>query len=97
MADLPVFNSLWAQETHAPSLKCHDAHLKVRYSLQGLAFPQLANEAGGNPPFWNMVNNKQLDANQFSVWLNPNETALNAGEVVFGGINSNRYTGTLNM
>lgn len=65
--------------------------------LLGLAFPQIANEVGGNPPFWNMVNRGQLNANQFSVWLNPNETALNAGEVVFGGINTARYTGTLNM
>ncbi|KAK9863405.1 hypothetical protein WJX84_001676 [Apatococcus fuscideae] len=65
--------------------------------LLGLAFPQIANEAGGSPPFWNMVNRKLLNNNQFSVWLNPNESALNAGEVVFGGINSNRYTGTLNM
>ena len=65
--------------------------------MQGLAFPQIANEAGGSPPFWNMVNRKLLNNNQFSVWLNPNESALNAGEVVFGGINSNRYTGTLNM
>lgn len=65
--------------------------------MQGLAFPQIANEVGGNPPFWNMVNRGQLNANQFSIWLNPNETALNAGEVVFGGINTARYTGTLNM
>ena len=44
-----------------------------------------------------MVNRKLLDNNQFSVWLNPNETALNAGEVVFGGINQARYSGTLKM
>ncbi|KAK9837822.1 hypothetical protein WJX74_005796 [Apatococcus lobatus] len=93
IGDLTIVNQTFGAALRATS----DFAQSSCDGLLGLAFPQIANEVGGNPPFWNMVNNKQLDVNQFSVWLNPNETALNAGEVVFGGINANRYSGTLNM
>ena len=63
-------------------------------SLQGLAFP--GNSAQGvTPPFFNMVQGGLLDSNIFSVWLNPNLAADNAGELVLGGINTLRYSGTL--
>ncbi|KAK9812485.1 hypothetical protein WJX73_003690 [Symbiochloris irregularis] len=46
-------------------------------------------------PFLNMVNNGSLSKPQFSLWLNPNASALNAGEITFGGVNPSRYTADL--
>ncbi|KAK9801921.1 hypothetical protein WJX73_004272 [Symbiochloris irregularis] len=46
-------------------------------------------------PFATLVGNNLLDKPQFSLWLNPDVSALEAGELVFGGVNPDRYTGQL--
>ncbi|KAK9786398.1 hypothetical protein WJX73_010425 [Symbiochloris irregularis] len=46
-------------------------------------------------PFFSMVIEGLLDKPQFSLWLNPNITDVNAGEVVFGGVNAARHTAPL--
>lgn len=65
--------------------------------LLGLSFPNIAADTsiGGDPLFWNMVNRKLLDRNQFSIWLNPTGSNAVAGEIMFGGINPARYSGKL--
>ncbi|KAK9789592.1 hypothetical protein WJX73_004016 [Symbiochloris irregularis] len=42
-----------------------------------------------------MIRENLLQQPLFSLWLNPDETAVSAGELVFGGINPARYTGQL--
>lgn len=64
--------------------------------MQGLAFEALSSQ-NATPPFFNMLQAHQLDSNEFSVWLNPDLAADNAGEIVFGGVNSARYSGQLAM
>ena len=61
---------------------------------QGLGFP---NNSAQNvtTPFFRMVQEWQLAQNMFSVWLNPDPDADDAGEIVFGGLNPSRFTGTL--
>ena len=61
---------------------------------QGLAFPNIST-AGVVPPFFNMVERGLLQQNLFSLWLNPNQTSVAAGELVFGGINAANFTGAL--
>jgi len=49
------------------------------------------------PPFYHMVNRELIDQNLFSFWLNYNEGSdeSNGGELVFGGIDENHYTGEI--
>jgi hypothetical protein len=65
--------------------------------LQGLAFQGLSKQANVVPPFFNMLQQKLLDAPEFSIWLNKNITQgiFPAGQLLFGGINSSLYTGGL--
>ena len=63
--------------------------------LQGLAFAAIAGIPTGPNPFFNAVQLNVLDAQQFSLYLNPDSTALDAGQLIFGGGNSSLYTGTL--
>ena len=62
---------------------------------QGLGFPQLSNMRT-LPVFFNMIVENLMDAPTFAVYLNPNPSAEPAGEVQFGGMNSARFTGTMN-
>ena len=62
---------------------------------QGLGFPQLSNMRT-LPVFFNMIVSGLMDAPTFAVYLNPNPSAEPAGEVQFGGMNSARFTGTMN-
>ena len=63
--------------------------------LQGLS-PEYNSLNIYRQPFLKMVLNDSLAQPQFSIWLNPNASALNAGEITFGGVNKARYTGELN-
>ena len=61
---------------------------------QGLAFPGISS-LQANGPFFNMIEQGLLDANQFTVSLNGNTSAASAGVIIFGGNDSSLYTGPL--
>ncbi|KAK9861936.1 hypothetical protein WJX84_010636 [Apatococcus fuscideae] len=64
--------------------------------LFGLGFPN--NSAlNSTPPFFNMIQEGKLQQNVFSVWLNPDLAALDAGEITIGGLNHSRFSGNLTM
>ena len=63
-------------------------------TLQGLAFPDISS-IGALNPFFNMVSQNLLDAPMFSIYLNPNSSASDAGTLIFGGSDSSLYTGAL--
>lgn len=78
----------------ASSLTWLEGTEELHLSLQGLAFPALTS-LNTNPPFFNMVSDNLLDAPEFSIWLNPNDTNTPSGELILGGRDSSRYTGDL--
>jgi cathepsin D len=45
------------------------------------------------PPFYNLVNQKTLPKNVFAVWLSKDPNAQTGGELIFGGVDSDHYTG----
>ena len=62
--------------------------------MQGLGFQSIA-LTKQVPPFFNLVNANALNQNAFSLWLNPNQSAEVAGELVFGGVNAKFFQGPL--
>ncbi|XP_008158553.1 pepsin A [Eptesicus fuscus] len=61
--------------------------------ILGLAYPSIAS-SGATPVFDNMWNQGLISQDLFSVYLSPNDQS--GSVVMFGGIDSSYYTGTLN-
>ncbi|XP_045430010.1 pepsin A [Pipistrellus kuhlii] len=61
--------------------------------ILGLAYPSIAS-SGATPVFDNMWNQRLISQDLFSVYLSPN--GQSGSVVMFGGIDSSYYTGTLN-
>ncbi|EPQ11416.1 Pepsin A [Myotis brandtii] len=61
--------------------------------ILGLAYPSIAS-SGATPVFDNMWNQGLVSQDLFSVYLSPNDQS--GSVVIFGGIDSSYYTGTLN-
>ncbi|KAI8828741.1 aspartic peptidase domain-containing protein [Chytriomyces cf. hyalinus JEL632] len=47
------------------------------------------------PPFYGMINQKLIDVPLFSAWLGDNADGGSGGEIMFGGIDTARFTGPL--
>lgn len=61
---------------------------------QGLAQPSLS-MIGMEPVFYNMIKQGRLEEHVFGLWLAPNKGSEPAGELTFGGVNSQRHLGKL--
>lgn len=60
--------------------------------ILGLGFEEIS--AGKVPPVWyNMMEQNLVSEEVFSFWLNRNEEDPNGGELVFGGVNPEHFTG----
>ncbi|KAI7726853.1 hypothetical protein M8C21_020205, partial [Ambrosia artemisiifolia] len=60
--------------------------------ILGLGFEEIS--VGNATPIWyNMVNQGLVKDPLFSIWLNRNTNEENGGEIVFGGVDPNHYTG----
>ncbi|KAF0916973.1 hypothetical protein E2562_015138 [Oryza meyeriana var. granulata] len=61
--------------------------------ILGLGFPEIS--VGGAPPIWQgMKEQKLIEKDIFSFWLNRDPDAPTGGELIFGGVDPNRYKGT---
>ena len=62
--------------------------------MQGLGFVSLS-QMRQRPPFFTMLAENKLQQSLFSIWLSPDPDVLEAGELVLGGTNPNRYSGSI--
>jgi len=62
--------------------------------ILGLAYPSLTS-GGEKPLFFNMWSQDLISEPIFSFYLNPNEYAASGGELIFGGIDPSKYTGSI--
>ena len=85
-----------ASQCVSASQECGTGLINCFADSQGLAFPALSKQ-GVAPPFFNMLQERLLDAPEFSIWLNKDtrEGVFPAGELLLGGINPARYSGEL--
>lgn len=89
MAGMTVENQNFAEVTDAAGL---GAAYKLGHfdGILGLAFPILSvNQV--TPAYYNLINQGDLDQEEFSFYLG--NSALDKGELMFGGVDSEYYTG----
>lgn len=60
----------------------------------GLGFDNIAT-GGVTPPFYNLMEDQALYKSIFSLWVAKHEASEQAGEIVLGGIDKNRFEGSL--
>ncbi|CAF4174961.1 unnamed protein product [Adineta steineri] len=66
----------------------------VSDGLLGLAYPDLAN-GGETPLFYNMYAQNLIPQPIFSFYFNPDSSVVPGGELILGGADTSKYTGSL--
>uniref|UniRef100_A0A8C9NE31 cathepsin E n=1 Tax=Serinus canaria TaxID=9135 RepID=A0A8C9NE31_SERCA len=89
---LAVSNQQFAESISEPGKAFLDAEFD---GILGLAYPSLAVD-GVTPVFDNMMAQNLVELPLFSVYMSSNPDSPQGGEVLFGGYDTSRFTGTLN-
>ncbi|NXO11127.1 CATE protein, partial [Oriolus oriolus] len=89
---LTVSNQQFAESISEPGKAFVDAAFD---GILGLAYPSLAVD-GVTPVFDNMMAQNLVELPIFSVYMSSNPDSLQGGELLFGGFDTSRFTGTLN-
>ncbi|XP_009705415.1 PREDICTED: cathepsin E [Cariama cristata] len=89
---LTVSNQKFAESVSEPGKTFVDAAFD---GILGLAYPSLAVD-GVTPVFDNMMAQDLVELPMFSVYMSANPESSLGGELLFGGFDPSRFTGTLN-
>uniref|UniRef100_A0A8C3RAE0 cathepsin E n=1 Tax=Cyanoderma ruficeps TaxID=181631 RepID=A0A8C3RAE0_9PASS len=89
---LIVSNQQFAESISEPGKAFLDADFD---GILGLAYPSLAVD-GVTPVFDNMMAQNLVELPIFSVYMSSNPDSPQGGELLFGGFDTSRFTGTLN-
>ncbi|NWV36287.1 CATE protein, partial [Grantiella picta] len=89
---LTVSNQQFAESISEPGKAFLDAEFD---GILGLAYPSLAVD-GVTPVFDNMMAQNLVELPIFSVYMSPSPKSPQGGELLFGGFDTSRFTGTLN-
>ncbi|NWV78398.1 CATE protein, partial [Dasyornis broadbenti] len=89
---LAVSNQQFAESISEPGKAFLDAEFD---GILGLAYPSLAVD-GVTPVFDNMMAQNLVELPIFSVYMSPDPESPQGGELLFGGFDTSRFTGTLN-
>ncbi|NWR92923.1 CATE protein, partial [Furnarius figulus] len=87
-----VSNQQFAESISEPGKAFLDAEFD---GILGLAYPSLAVD-GITPVFDNMMAQNLVELPLFSVYMSMNPESSLGGELIFGGFDTSRFTGTLN-
>ncbi|NXG24808.1 CATE protein, partial [Grallaria varia] len=89
---ITVNNQQFAESISEPGKAFLDAEFD---GILGLAYPSLAVD-GVTPVFDNMMAQNLVELPLFSVYMSTNPESSLGGELLFGGFDTSRFTGTLN-
>ncbi|XP_054918716.1 lysosomal aspartic protease-like isoform X2 [Dermacentor andersoni] len=91
VAGVSVRGQLFGEVTHTTG----DVFKVVAFDgIFGLGYPDIS-EKDVVPPFDNMLKQELVTEPLFSVFLSSTPSEQNGGEILFGGVNSERYTGDI--
>ncbi|XP_076801080.1 cathepsin D-like [Clavelina lepadiformis] len=82
-------NQIFAEATQEPGLTFVAAKFD---GIMGMGYPSISVN-GIKPVFNQMVAEKALEKNQFSFYLNRNQSSKEGGELYLGGVDNMKYTG----
>jgi len=88
---LTVANQLFAEATAEPGIAFDLAKFD---GILGLGFDSIS--VNSLPPVFDNMVEQGLSTGLFSVWLSKNAQGTNGGELMFGGIDTKYYTGSIN-
>jgi cathepsin D len=90
LGDFTVTKQVFGEATGEPGV----SFLAGKFDgLLGLGFESISVD-GAIPPWYNIISQNLVTDKVFSFWLNKNPTGAKGGELVLGGTDSTRYTGT---
>nr|ATU82839.1 secreted A1 protease-like protein [Pristhesancus plagipennis] len=87
IGDIEIPNQLFTETTDESESPFYRAQTD---GLLGLAFPELAKDHA-TPPMNNMINQGLVEKPIFSFYLNRDIDAEEGGEIIFGGVNKDRF------
>jgi len=91
VGDFSIVNQVFAEATQEPGLTFVAAKFD---GILGLAFQSISVDHV-TPVFYNMISQGLVSQQLFSVWMSQTDGANPGGELLFGAIDSSRYTGSL--
>jgi len=89
---LTVTGQVFAEATGEPGVAFDLAKFD---GILGMAFVNISAD-GVVPVFYNMMSQKLVAQTLFSVWLSKNPQGTNGGSLILGGLDSTKYTGSIN-
>jgi cathepsin D len=91
LGGLSVTNQVFTEATGLPGLTFDAAKFD---GILGLAFQSISVD-NVVPPWYNIISQGLVTDKVFSFWLSKNPNGASGGELLLGGIDSNRYTGAI--
>jgi len=91
VAGISISDQTFGEATSVPGV----AFIAAKFDgLLGMGYKEISVD-GVIPPFYNMVSQKLVEQPVFSFWLNRNASESEGGELMLGGIDSDKFTGDI--